>query len=118
MRLKFSTFTLLLVCAQMAPTHAQEAKSSTDVRAGATHYGVHCSTCHGVRLLKQDAAFDLVAWAKNADKERFVRSAKTARGSMPSFASQLSDKELELIWLYVSRGHTRDLDDVPMESNH
>jgi mono/diheme cytochrome c family protein len=118
MSIKTLTAAALLACSPQWTAHAQETKSPPEARAGAMHYGIHCSVCHGVRLMKDDAAHDLATWARGANKEQFVRGAKTARGAMPSFASQLSDAELERIWLYVSRGHTRDLDDVPMESNH
>ena len=63
-------------------------------------------------------AFDLAAAVKEMPEERFIRGAKTARGSMPSFASALKDAELADVYAYVKRGHTPDLDDVPMESNH
>ncbi len=99
-------------------THAQDNKASPRERAGAVLFGQYCSTCHGVRLLKQDAAFDLAAATKEMPEERFIRGAKTARGTMPSFASQLKDAELADVYAYVKRGHTPDLDDVPMESNH
>jgi mono/diheme cytochrome c family protein len=37
---------------------------------------------------------------------------------MPSFASLLKDAELANVYAYVKRGHSADLDDVRMESNH
>ena len=37
---------------------------------------------------------------------------------MPSFARQLKDEQLADVYAYVKRGHTPDLDDVRMESNH
>ncbi len=111
----------LAVLAGLTPltiTHAQDNKASTRVRAGAVVFGLHCSTCHGVRLMKEDAAFDLVAYVKDAEEERFMRATKIARGSMPSFASALSDPEISDVYAYVKRGHSPDLNDVRMESNH
>ena len=108
---------MVLSVAASATTQAQD-KASAVVRAGAEVFGLHCSTCHGVRLMKEDAAFDLVAYVKTADEERFVRASKSARGSMPSFASTLTDQELKNVYAYVKRGHTPDLNDVRMESNH
>ncbi len=110
--------TLTLALVSTPSTHAQDNKASPRERAGAVVFGQHCSTCHGVRLIKQDAAFDLAAAVKEMPEERFIRGAKTARGSMPSFASALKDAELADVYAYVKRGHTPDLDDVPMESNH
>ena len=97
---------------------AQESKASPRERAGAVLYGEHCSSCHGVRLMKDDAAHDLAAAAKDMSVERFVGGARTARGAMPSFARLLSDAQLADVHAYVKRGHSPDLDDVPMESNH
>ncbi len=99
-------------------TYAQADKASPRERAGAVVFGEHCSTCHGVRLLKQDAAFDLKAALNDMTEERFIRGAKTARGAMPSFATALKDTELADVYAYIKRGHTLDLDDVRMESNH
>ncbi len=99
-------------------THAQDNKASPRERAGAVVFGEHCSACHGVRLMKEDTAYDLVATVKSMPEARFIQGAKTARGSMPSFASQLKDTELADVYAYVKRGHTPDLDDVRMESNH
>jgi mono/diheme cytochrome c family protein len=107
---------LLLFLATAA--HAQDNKATPRERAGAVIFGEHCSVCHGVRLLKQDAAYDLATAVKNMDEERFLRSAKTRRGAMPSFATLLKDTELADVYAYVKRGHTPDLDDVRMESNH
>jgi mono/diheme cytochrome c family protein len=101
-----------------APLKAQNDKASARERAGAVAFGAHCSTCHGVRLMKADSAYDLVEFIKTADEERFIRGSKTARGSMPTFANVLSDREISDIYAYVKRGHTPDLNDVPMESNH
>ena len=98
--------------------HAQDNKASPRERAGAVVFGEHCSACHGVRLMKEDTAYDLVAAVKTMSEERFIQSAKTARGSMPSFARQLKDSELADVYAYVTRGHTPDLNDVRMESNH
>jgi mono/diheme cytochrome c family protein len=100
---------------------AQDNKATPRERAGAVTFGQHCSACHGVRLMKEDAAFDLVNFVNstnNVDEARFIRGAKTARGMMPSFARTLSDQELADVYAYVKRGHTPDLNDVPMESNH
>lgn len=102
----------------ITPNHAQDGRASPRERAGAVLFGLHCSTCHGVRLMKNDAAYDLTAVIGNMDEVRFLTGAKTARGSMPSYATLLSDSELGSVWAYVRRGHTPDLDDVPMESNH
>lgn len=100
-------------------THAQDNKATPRERAGAVVYGQHCSTCHGVRLLKEDTAHDLAAAVKsNLSEALFIRAAKTARGSMPSFATSLKDAELADVYAYIKRGHTPDLDDVRMESNH
>ena len=112
---------LLLTLAIINPprTQAQDNKASPRERVGAVVFGEHCSTCHGVRLMKDDAAFDLVAAVKNnMSQERFIQGAKTARAAMPSFASQLKDTELADVYAYVKRGHTPDLDDVRMEGNH
>jgi mono/diheme cytochrome c family protein len=103
-----ATFALLLA----TTTHAQDNKASPRERAGAVIFGEHCSVCHGVRLMKQDAAYDLAAAAKNMDEERFLR------GAMPSFAGLLKDAELADVYAYVKRGHSADLDDLRMESNH
>lgn len=108
------TITLLA----MPVAHAQDGKATPRERAGAVKFGEHCSPCHGVRLLKQDAAHDLAAAVKNMDEERFVRGTKTRRGAMPTFADVLKDAEIADIYAYVKRGHTPDLDDVRMESNH
>jgi mono/diheme cytochrome c family protein len=99
-------------------SNAQDNKASPRERAGAVVFGEHCSSCHGVRLMKEDTTFDLVAAVKEMSEERFIRGAKTARGSMPSFASLLKDAELADVYAYVKRGHTPDLNDVRMESNH
>jgi mono/diheme cytochrome c family protein len=109
-----------LALAAINPPHtqAQDNKAPPRVRAGAVVFGAHCSTCHGVRLMKEDAAYDLVAAVKTLSEEQFIRGAKTARGSMPSFASLLKDAELTDVYAYIKRGHTRDLDDVRMEGNH
>ena len=107
-----------LVWADPAGLRAQDNKASPRERAGAVVFGEHCSTCHGVRLMKEDTNFDLVAAVKEMSEERFIRGAKTARGSMPTFASLLKDAELADVYAYVKRGHTPDLNDVRMESNH
>lgn len=99
-------------------THAQDNKATPRERAGAVLFGQHCSACHGVRLMKEDAAYDLVARIKSTDEARFIRATKTLRGAMPSFANQLTDAEIADIYAYVIRGHTPDLNDVRMESNH
>lgn len=109
---------LALVFIQSMHAHAQDNKASPRERAGAVVFGEHCSACHGVRLMKEDTAYDLVAAVKTMSEERFIQSAKTARGSMPSFARQLKDSELADVYAYVTRGHTPDLNDVRMESNH
>ena len=109
---------LALIFIQSMHAHAQDNKASPRERAGAVVFGEHCSACHGVRLMKEDTAYDLVAAVKTMSEERFIQSAKTARGSMPSFASLLKDAELADIYAYVKRGHTPDLDDVRVESNH
>ena len=97
---------------------AQSNKATPRERAGAEVFGEHCSTCHGVRLMKEDSSFDLVMYVKTADEERFIRGAKSQRGSMPSFARTLTDQQLSDVYAYVKRGHTPDLNDVRMESNH
>jgi mono/diheme cytochrome c family protein len=107
-----------LALVNSASTHAQDNKASPRERAGAVVFGEHCSVCHGVRLLKHDAAYDLTKAIGDMSEERFIQSAKTRRGAMPSFASLLKDSELADIYAYVKRGHTPDLDDVRMESNH
>ncbi len=109
---------LTIALINSAGTHAQGNEASPRERAGAVVFGEHCSSCHGVRLMKEDSNFDLVAAVKEMSEERFIRGAKTARGSMPSFASQLKDSELADVYAYVKRGHTPDLNDVRMESNH
>ena len=109
---------LALIFIQSMHAHAQDNKASPRERAGAVVFGEHCSACHGVRLMKEDTAYDLVAAVKTMSEERFIQSAKTARGSMPSFARQLKDSELADVYAYVTRGHTPDLNDVRMESNH
>ena len=109
---------LALVFIQSMHAHAQDNKASPRERAGAVVFGEHCSACHGVRLMKEDTAYDLVAAVKTMSEERFIQSAKIARGSMPSFARQLKDSELADVYAYVTRGHTPDLNDVRMESNH
>ena len=115
---KISTLSaLLLTVFFVALTEAKD-KASPRERAGAEIFGLHCSTCHGVRLMKEDTAFDLVTYVTSADESRFVRASKTARGSMPSFASSLTDQQLADVYAYVKRGHTPDLNDVRMESNH
>jgi mono/diheme cytochrome c family protein len=111
-----AAFALALIAS--AASQAQDNKASPRERAGAVVFGEHCSACHGVRLLKEDAAYDLVAAVKTMSEERFIQGAKTARGSMPSFARQLKDSELADVYAYVKRGHTPDLNDVRMESNH
>ncbi len=113
---KFTALATLLLT--IAPITQAQDKASPRERAGAEVFGLHCSTCHGVRLLKEDAAFDLTATITGVDEERFVRAAKTARGAMPSFASTLTDRQLADVYAYVRRGHSPDLDDVRMESNH
>jgi mono/diheme cytochrome c family protein len=110
--------TLALALVDPAGTHAQDNKASPRERAGAVVFGEQCSACHGVRLLKEDAAYDLTNPVKNMTEERFIQGAKTRRGAMPSFASLLKDAELADVYAYVKRGHTPDLDDVRMESNH
>ena len=107
-----------LVIVSPGAIRAQDNKASARERAGAVTFGLHCSTCHGVRLIKADAAYDLRSNIQDTDEARFIHGAKTARGSMPTFATLLSDRELGDIFAYVKRGHTPDLDDVPMESNH
>ncbi len=109
---------MAVISVQSTPLHAQQGKASPRERAGAVLYGKHCSTCHGVRLIKDDAAHDLAAAAKDMSEERFIAGAKTARGAMPSYASLLNDTQLADVYAYVKRGHSSDLDDVPMESNH
>jgi mono/diheme cytochrome c family protein len=113
----FTLAALLLAVSPVALPQAQD-KASPRERAGAEIFGLHCSTCHGVRLMKEDTAFDLVAYVASADESRFVRASKTARGSMPSFASSLTDPQLADVYAYIKRGHTPDLNDVRMESNH
>lgn len=112
------TAVLALACFSVPLTLAQSSKASQRERAGATVFGEHCSVCHGVRLLKQDAAYDLRAVIADMSEEQFLRGAKTRRGAMPSFAGQLSDEQLADVYAYVKRGHSPDLDDVRMESNH
>jgi mono/diheme cytochrome c family protein len=109
-----------LTLALIKPPHtqAQDNKASPRERAGAVVFGEHCSACHGVRLMKEDAAYDLVAAVQTMPEARFIQGAKTARGSMPSFAGLLKDAELADVYAYVKRGHTPDLNDVRMESNH
>jgi mono/diheme cytochrome c family protein len=109
-----------LALAAIAPAtlQAQNDKASARERAGAVAYGAHCSACHGVRLIRADSSFDLSEFAKAADEARFIRGSKTARGSMPSFAGVLSDQDLSDIYAYVKRGHSADLNDVPMDSSH
>lgn len=111
---------LALTGAFMAPpsSQAQSGKASARERAGATVFGEFCSVCHGVRLLKQDAAYDLRAAVAEMNEEQFIRGSKTRRGAMPSFAGQLKDEQLADVYAYVKRGHSPDLDDVRMESNH
>lgn len=108
---------LLLTMHPAIFTFAQHTASPRE-RAGAVVFGQHCSACHGVRLNKNDAAYDLTAVIGKLDEARFLIGAKTARGSMPSYAALLSDADLGAVWAYVRRGHTPDLNDVPMESNH
>ncbi len=106
---------LLLACPTVIAL-AQDIASPRE-RAGAVTYGERCSVCHGARLAKADAAYDLTQAAGLSESD-FVRASKTARGAMPSFATLLSDTQLGEVWAYVRRGHTRDLDNVPMESGH
>lgn len=115
--MQFSHFgmALLLAC-PMAIAFAQDIATPRE-RAGALTYGERCSVCHGARLAKADATYDLTH-AANMSESDFVRASKTARGAMPSFATLLSDTQLAGVWAYVRRGHTRDLDNVPMESGH
>lgn len=87
-------------------------------RAGAVTYGERCSVCHGVRLTKADAAYDLATPAARMSESEFAHASKTTRGAMPSFATLLSDAQLAEVGSYVRRGHSRDLDNVPMESGH
>jgi mono/diheme cytochrome c family protein len=117
MRLLFTT-TLLFAAVSAVIAHAQSTKASPRERAGAEVFGQHCSVCHGVRLLKEDAAHDLVAYVKTADEAAFVRASKTRRGAMPTFENLLTDQQISDIYAYVKRGHTPDLNDVRMESNH
>ncbi len=97
---------------------AQDNKASPRERAGAVVFGAHCSACHGVRLLKEDAAYDLVAAVKNLSEPLFIQRSKIARGAMPAFGGVLKDVELADVYAYVKRGHTPDLNDVRMEGNH
>lgn len=109
---------MALALLQNPTTPAQVNKASPRERAGAVLFGQHCSACHGVRLLKQDAAHDLAAAVKDMDETQFLRGAKTRRGAMPTFADILNDAQIADIYAYVKRGHTPDLDDVRMQSNH
>jgi mono/diheme cytochrome c family protein len=117
-KLALSACTATLALLFTATTQPQDNKATPREHAGAVLFGQHCTVCHGVRLLKQDAAYDLVAAVKDMDEERFLRGAKTRRGAMPSFASLQKDTELADVYAYVKRGHTPDLDHVRMESNH
>jgi mono/diheme cytochrome c family protein len=119
-RFALSTYVAVFTLTVINPprVHAQDNKASPRERAGAVVFGEHCSACHGVRMLKEDAAYDLANPVKNMTEERFIQGAKTRRGAMPSFASLLKDAELADVYAYVKRGHTPDLDDVRMESNH
>lgn len=117
MRYRHLGTALLLACPALI-THAQTQDiASPRERAGAIIFGERCSVCHGARLAKADASYDLTHAASWSESD-FVRASKTARGSMPSFATLLSDAQLADVWAYVRRGHTRDLDNVPMESGH
>lgn len=109
-----------LMLGGLAPpvSQAQSGTASPRERAGAVVFGEYCSVCHGVRLLKQDSAHDLRDAVADMPEEHFIRGAKTTRGAMPSFAGQLKDEQLVAVYAYVKRGHTSDLDDVRMESNH
>lgn len=109
---------LMLVGLAAPLSQAQSGTASPRERAGAVVFGEYCSVCHGVRLLKQDTAHDLRAAVADMSEDHFIRSAKTTRGAMPSFARQLEDEQLADVYAYVKRGHTPDLDDVRMESNH
>jgi mono/diheme cytochrome c family protein len=110
---------LTLALVNSPGTHAQDNKASPRERAGAVVFGQHCSACHGVRLMKEDAAYDLVAAVKdNMSEALFIRGAKTARCTMPRFDGLLKDTELADVYAYVKRGHTPDLNDVRMESSH
>lgn len=117
-RLPWRAATIALALILPTATHAQETKATPRERAGAVIFGEHCSVCHGVRLLKQDAAYDLAAAVNNMTEEQFLRGTKTRRGAMPTFAQILKDTEISDLYAYVKRGHSADLDDVRMESNH
>ncbi len=117
MRYRWYAAALLPAAFPVVIAFAQDIASPRE-RAGAITYGERCSVCHGVRLAKTDAAYDLAAYAAGSSESDFVRASKTARGAMPSFATLLSDAQLADVWAYVRRGHTRDLDNIPMASGH
>ena len=110
--------TVMLAGLDPPASQAQSGKASPRERAGAVVFGEYCSVCHGVRLLKQDTAYDLRTAVATMSEEHFIRGAKTTRGAMPSFAGQLKDEQLADVYAYIKRGHTPNLDDVRMESNH
>jgi len=101
-----SLLALTLACVAVPLSQAQSGKASARERSGATVFGEHCSVCHGVRLLKQDAAYDLRAVIADMSEEQFLRGAKTRRGAMPSFAGQLKDEQLTDVYAYIRRGQS------------
>ena len=85
---------------------AQSPFRQEQIEAGAKMYALRCATCHGQKMQNPDAelgAFDLRYFPRD-DHDRFVRSVKDGKETMPAWGTLISAADVEALWAYLCAG--------------
>ena len=80
---------------------SQTPPAPADAEVGRKVYTSYCARCHGINLVSSSGAyFDLRTFPRD-DKERFMRSLREGKRSMPAWEGIVKPQEMELLWVYV-----------------
>ena len=69
-------------------------------------FAQRCAICHGQKMKDPDTelgAFDLRSFPRD-EHDRFVRSVKEGKNSMPAWGALISPADIEALWAYVCAG--------------
>ena len=85
---------------------AQGSFSTEQIQAGSKVFAQRCATCHGQKMQDPDTdlgAFDL-RYFPRSEHDRFVRSVKNGKDTMPAWGDLISAADIEALWAYICAG--------------
>ncbi len=99
---KVSARLFFRVLATGSALHFAAPASADDIKKGAALYRQMCKHCHGPEMVNPGtSSFDLSKFPRD-QFDRFHRSVRKGRRSMPAMGDLLKPFEIDQLWAYVS----------------